>query len=182
MTEKHDRSIHVRDSRNQTFFWIDNAFMDRYAAQVGIYGIAVYSLLCRRANKEGKCWPSQNGMAKQLGCSVDSIVRAVAKLMETGLISSEREGVGPDSRIVYEILTIPAISGDNHRPELEPSPLLAALIPAETPTNKTHRTRLSKQHPETTLMGKRLSIIEEQNKQNERIRLKRLMQNTNLTQ
>ena len=150
MTSSRNKAVEVRDARNQPFFWIDKLFMDGgYAERVGIYGIAVYMVLSYRSNKEGKCWPSQNSIAKLIGCSVNSVVRAVIKLREVGLISTHYEGVGPDSHIVYTLHTIPPIRGDNPPCGDTASPLLDGLIPPDVTKNNNHRTTIREQQPLT---------------------------------
>ena len=44
--------IVVQDRRRKGFFTIDNACLDRFGAELGPYGLAVYIALARFANQE----------------------------------------------------------------------------------------------------------------------------------
>jgi hypothetical protein len=58
----------VHDAR-RGIFWMYDDILDVYGAELGVYGIAVYALLCRRANARATCWPSLNGIARDLNTS-----------------------------------------------------------------------------------------------------------------
>ena len=48
--------------------------------------IHLYARLNRYANKGGECWPSRSTLAEHLGCSVESIDRAVKELVKIGAL------------------------------------------------------------------------------------------------
>ena len=109
MTRASDKPIKIRDARNQTFFWIDKRFIENgYSAKIGPYGVGVFAVFCYYANPEGKCWPSQTTIARLLGCSVDSVIRAIQKLRDAGLISSEFIENEGKQFTVYTIINLPA--------------------------------------------------------------------------
>lgn len=85
-----DVPIHVRDGRKERRYWIDNEFIyDGYAAYVRPAGVAVYNLLCCRANKNQQAWPGQGGMAADLGLTRPTIGSAVARLESCNVILIE---------------------------------------------------------------------------------------------
>lgn len=79
----------IEDNREGGFFWADNEIIDKYGAELGPFGIAVYMALSRHANRN-RCFPSFGGIAKRIGASRPTVVKAIKKLEELGLISVER--------------------------------------------------------------------------------------------
>lgn len=145
MKEKQDEVFEVRDVRGN-FLWIDNEVVDQHAKKVGAIALAVYAVLCRHAdNKTGNCFPSQSLMAEKLGISISSIRRSVKALLDTGLISFKRDGVGCTAKTIYTVLPVkktPSTGNPFPQTGLESLPT-DGLIPSQMPTNKTQLTRLS---------------------------------------
>jgi len=83
-------SIEVRDLRSGHWFWLDNSLIDEYGATIGAYGIAVYAVLARHANRERECWPSLKRIAAMIGCSKTTVLKALKRLETEGLIRKER--------------------------------------------------------------------------------------------
>lgn len=81
-----DLPIVVLDRRRRGFFQIDNLIIDEYAPQLGAYGVAVYNVLSRFANRKGECFPSQATIAKRLDMSRMQVSREIHKLKALGLI------------------------------------------------------------------------------------------------
>lgn len=108
---------YVTDGRPGVF-WMHDAIYDHYAPRIGVYGIAVYGMLCRRANAEKHCWPSLNRMAKDLGISRPTVVSALDTLQKEGLISRrqrEEEGKGHISTS-YTLLYPDTLVNDINKP------------------------------------------------------------------
>ncbi len=79
----------VQDRRRYSFFMIDNEVIDDYASLIGIYALGVYNVLSRFSNQEGVCFPSLNTLAKKLGISKPSVIKALEALEAYGLLAKE---------------------------------------------------------------------------------------------
>jgi pyocin large subunit-like protein len=53
-------------------------------------GKAVLLFLANYADDKGRCWPSQNTIAKQTEQSIDTVQRRIKKLEERGLLARNR--------------------------------------------------------------------------------------------
>ncbi|SHE59476.1 Helix-turn-helix domain-containing protein [Desulforamulus putei DSM 12395] len=73
--------------RDIGFFMGDNAIFDRH--DLSVYEKIVYIYLCRRADSESRAWPSYDRIAQDCGISRDTAMRAVAKLVEKGLLEGK---------------------------------------------------------------------------------------------
>ncbi|MCZ7568793.1 MAG: helix-turn-helix domain-containing protein [Ardenticatenaceae bacterium] len=95
---------HIRDYREPNHFWADNEIADTYLSQIGIYGFAVYMLLCRYANRQtAQCFPSIPTLADQLGVSEPTVKKALKQLVEAGLIRiTRRFEETPEGKKVYK--------------------------------------------------------------------------------
>ena len=104
----------TRDIREQTFYWIDNAFMDLYAAQVGASATLVYNALIRRANHRGHCWPGQRDLAKMTGLSRKTIKCSLKVLESVELIKIQQRCNGNKKwqSSFYTLLPLPGV-GEN---------------------------------------------------------------------
>ena len=81
--------IKVRSKRTENRYYIDNEFLNGYAAKVGWKGHIVYSALCRH-EKNGKAFPGLRHLAKELGVSVATVARGVKILEEYNIIQIEK--------------------------------------------------------------------------------------------
>lgn len=81
----------VRDRRNKGWFYLDNEYLDDYAKIFGAVGSAVYFSLCRHADAEQKCFPSEEKIAEEFGIT-DRTARKYLKLLEqAGIIFIDRQ-------------------------------------------------------------------------------------------
>jgi len=86
-----DEPIVIRDNREPGWFWSPNELLDIYGPIIGVYGIAVYMALARRAdNTSQKTWPGLRSMAKTLGTGRRQVREAIEKLEAAGVITVER--------------------------------------------------------------------------------------------
>ena len=76
---------------NQQFWAVENIVSDTYMTSAGPYAWTVYTLLCRRANAAGTCFPKYNTIAADCGMSKRAAINAIQKLTEIGLIVKIRE-------------------------------------------------------------------------------------------
>lgn len=67
-----------------------NEAVDDALPRIGPSAFAVYAVLCRRANREGRCWPSLSSLAETSGLSGATIKRAIPVLEAEGLLLVER--------------------------------------------------------------------------------------------
>lgn len=142
----------VRDIRERGWLWIDNSVLERYGAELGPYGIAVYVTLAYRANGHTqKCWPGRADIARLIGISAKQVSREVAKLEQLGLIGVERRWKPGDQDQDTNVYTLLSVSGEGRDRES-----LGTGSPAEvgtespylgtgSPTNNNHE-----QHPSST--------------------------------
>lgn len=82
----------VRDKRRKERFYIDDEYLNGASKKVGIFGTGVYLALCRYANQEQTCFPSQERMAEQLAISLRSVQRGLQNLEKYRIIVSQRIG------------------------------------------------------------------------------------------
>jgi len=84
-----EATFEVRD-RRPGFLRVDNDLYDRFGAQLGPYGLAVYMALCRYANRDSECWPSYATIAKGTGMSWRKVASTIVQLEQLGVIAVER--------------------------------------------------------------------------------------------
>lgn len=84
-----DSVFQVRDGR-PGFLRVDNDLYDRYGAQLGPYGLAVYMALCRYANRASECWPCYSTIAQGTGMSRRKVIYEIKKLEDLGVIEVQR--------------------------------------------------------------------------------------------
>lgn len=109
----------VTDGRRGHFYMYDD-ILDDYGSELGAFGIAVYAMLCRRANKNGRSHPSLRRMAEDLGISESQAKRELKKLRGLGLISiqSRRTAEGRQTSSEYTILDKPRPKKTAPKPEV----------------------------------------------------------------
>ncbi len=79
----------VRD-RRPGYLRVYNDLYDRFGAQLGPYGLAVYVALCRYSNQDSECWPSYNTIAKGTGMSRRKVIYEIQKMERLFIIELER--------------------------------------------------------------------------------------------
>ena len=130
----HSDNFVVRD-RRPGYLRVYNDLYDRFGAQLGPYGLAVYMALCRYANQDSECWPSYGTIAKGTGMSRRQAMREVAKLEALHIIEVQREERKPCIFILLDTSDTqsPALVTHSHQPSDTQSP-------KQSPVNKiTHR-------------------------------------------
>ena len=100
-------SAELRDGRDRGWFHIDNVLLDDHGAAIGAIGVAVYATLARHADRAGVCFPSYARIAALLDLSRPTVIAAMRKLKEAGLIEIEavREP-GRRPRNVYTLVDL----------------------------------------------------------------------------
>jgi hypothetical protein len=142
----------VRDERKPGHHWADNEVMDLFGKRIGPFGYSVYMYICRYAgNNDGRCYKSQTEIAAAFSISVDTVARAVNRLIEVGLIAKEDLSGKPSIYIVLEVpkraahsgthlppaaVTPNANSGNHLPPTAEGIPLIAEGVPPTAARNK----------------------------------------------
>jgi len=61
----------------------------------------LYARLCQYAGKDGKCFPKQQTLAKELGTSVRTVARWMKELKDHGLIETTRLGKRCSNRYFF---------------------------------------------------------------------------------
>jgi hypothetical protein len=84
--------LDIRDLRNKEHFIIDDRFLNGYAKEVGVFGVAVYMSLCRHADKDQTCWPSIQKMAEELNLGRNSVINGLKNLKNDRIIGTIRIG------------------------------------------------------------------------------------------
>lgn len=110
----------VKDERRQGWWWAHNAVIDTYGPALGAHGVALYAVLCRYANKQGKSWPSIARLAATLAMSKNGVRKAMAKLVTAKLveINARTAHDGSRDRNLYRLL--PAEGGASSAPPSQP--------------------------------------------------------------
>ena len=93
-----EKIFEVRDRRIKEKFDIDDAYLNGYAKLCGIYATGVYVSLCRHADKEQKCFPSQKLIAEELNISEKQVNRSIKILESYKIIIKERVGKKANNR------------------------------------------------------------------------------------
>lgn len=101
-------SGYVSDNRRHNFFIIDNEIIDEYMSAIGVYGFAVYSYLVKMSNVKNTCYPAFATIAKDLGISRPTVVKAIKALANMDLISVEHQDdeKGGQTSNLYTILPL----------------------------------------------------------------------------
>jgi hypothetical protein len=89
------------------FFGIDNDIIDVYARDIGGKALAVYTVLCRYANRTtGECWPSIKKIAFLLDFARNTVKAALRTLEAAGLIAirRRRDPAGDPASHLYTLL------------------------------------------------------------------------------
>jgi hypothetical protein len=103
--------IRVISRRRPPWAWFDKRIITRYGRQLGPHDIAVYMALTVHADGELQtCFPSYQTIAKQIGVSKPTVLKAIKLLLTLHLIMKQAmqspEGdAGPN---LYTLLDIPA--------------------------------------------------------------------------
>ena len=133
-------AITIRDNRGGNWFWLHNAIIDQYGAELGSYGIAVYVCLCRHVGQEQFTWVSQKELAAEIGSSRRQVQRELTKLQDLGLLAvDEQQNEHGQTSNTYTLLAPPRAAqtrgsaAQAHPPRQEGAPLQLR--------NKTQRTR-----------------------------------------
>ena len=91
-----------KDARGPGWFWADNKVIDVYAAKIGIHALGVYMVLVKHLNSDDECWPSSATIAKKLGISQRTVIKAIQTLATEKLIEitpREEQGKGQISNL-----------------------------------------------------------------------------------
>jgi hypothetical protein len=105
------QQIRVISRRRPPWAWFDKRIITRYGRQLGPHGIAVYMALSVHADGELQtCFPSYQTIAREIGVSRPTVLKAIKLLLSLLLISKQAmqspEGdAGPN---LYTLLDIPA--------------------------------------------------------------------------
>lgn len=130
----HSDNFVVRD-RRPGYLRVDNDLYDRFGAELGPYGLAVYMALCRYVNQDSECWPSYGTIAKGTGMSKRKVIYEIQKLERLQIIAIERNQHTSNVFILLD-------TGAQHAPPPVHvmHPPSAQHAPKQSPINKvTHR-------------------------------------------
>ncbi len=89
-----EKQLKVRDLRQKEKFVINDVYLDRHARILGVTASAVYMSLCRHADRNQECFPSQELIAREHNISPRSVKRAIKRLKEANMILIRRERLG----------------------------------------------------------------------------------------
>jgi len=111
-------AIHVRDNRGGNWFWLHNAIIDEYGAELSYAGIAVYVAICRHAGQDQSVWASQRALAQEIGGSRAQVQRELAKLQQLGLLTiTEQINEHGQTSNTYYLLSPPECGATPHHTE-----------------------------------------------------------------
>jgi hypothetical protein len=86
-----DRGFKVRDLRNKQFFVVDDVYLNGYARLLGAIASVVYFSLCRHADKDQSCFPSQKFIAEEFNIGQRTVRDKLRLLEECNIIKTARE-------------------------------------------------------------------------------------------
>lgn len=87
---KQQQLFKVRDKRNKGWFFMDNEYLNGFGKLLGGLSVAVYVSLCRHADGDQKCFPSQKQIAKELDIGERTVREIIKKLEKHQIIEIER--------------------------------------------------------------------------------------------
>ena len=105
--------IRIISRRRPPWAWFDKRIITCYGRQLGPHGIAVYMALAVHADGESQtCFPSYQTIAREIGVSKPTVLKAIKLLLSLLLISKQAmqspEGdAGPNLYALLDILVIP---------------------------------------------------------------------------
>jgi hypothetical protein len=105
----HDQ-IRVISRRRPPWAWFDKRIITRYGRQLGPHGIAVYMALALHADGEVQtCFPSYQTLARQIGVSKPTVLKAIKLLLSLLLISKQamQSPEGDPGPNLYALLDFP---------------------------------------------------------------------------
>jgi hypothetical protein len=140
MSQNQDTFV-IRD-RRPGYLRVYNDLYDKFGAQLGPYGLAVYVALCRYANQDSECWPSYNTIATGTGMSRRQVIREVAKLEQFQILAVERNQHTSNVFILLDTSAQHAPPSDSQSPPpvTHSHPPSDSQSPKQSPINKiTHR-------------------------------------------
>lgn len=105
----------IRDAR-PGFLRVDNDLYDRFGAQLGPYGLAVYMALCRYANSASSCWPSYARIAAGTGVSRRKVIYEIAKMADLGIIAIEHHAGTSNTFVLLDTSAQHAPGSAQHAP------------------------------------------------------------------
>lgn len=85
-----EKTFKVRDRRNKGWFYLDNEYLNGYARVFGAIGTAIYLSLCRHADSDQKCFPSERLIAEELNITEKTVRKWLRMLEKWNLISIEK--------------------------------------------------------------------------------------------
>jgi hypothetical protein len=120
----------LRDERRRPFYTIDNDVIDKYGAQIGVYGIAVYNLIARHADAHGEnAFPSLTTITKKLGIGRTKASETIQLLVDVGLIRKENR-TDKDGDAAANLYTICHLGGGT-QPVLPSTQPVLQVVPTE---------------------------------------------------
>ena len=100
-----DQGAELQDVRGGRF-WMDDDIIDQHAAKIGPYALAVYTYLCRRANKQKQAMPSLKRMGDELGMSRSTVQKAIDTLAAHRLVGVSQRKQGDTQEYTSNLYTI----------------------------------------------------------------------------
>jgi len=149
----------VRDKRNKGWFYLDNEYLNGIGKHVGPIGIAVYVCLCRHADGEQKCFPSQDTISEEIGASTRSVREYLKKLEKLNIIQLKkvRTKSGKWLNNTYYLLdktewTYPSATSSDGKPQANNDTAIGKRFPNHrqlVPTNNTNKKNTNKNNTNT---------------------------------
>jgi hypothetical protein len=84
------RGFKVRDFRQKQFFIIDDIYLNGFAKQLGVTTSMIYISLCRHADKDQQCFPSQKLIAEELNLNERTVMEKLKILRKYHLVEVVR--------------------------------------------------------------------------------------------
>lgn len=152
MSNSYQENDSIEDKRRQNFFIIDNAILDVYGANLGPYGIAVYSVIVRHANANGNgSFPSFKRIAELSGMGRTKAVQSINLLVDLELISKKPRFSDAGAQTSNTYTLNPVSHSEPPVSHSEPPPFVRRTPPVREAATK--KTQLRKHNEEETALS-----------------------------
>ena len=94
--------IEVRRMDAGSWYWVSEKIIQEQVGETGFLAMCVYHFLASMVDETQSCYPSQQYIAKHLGCSRSAVNMAIKRLREAGLIAVHKVGKSCHSYLLLD--------------------------------------------------------------------------------
>jgi biotin operon repressor len=82
----------IRRMDSGSWYWISKEIIQNFVRETGFLAMCVYHFLASMVDENQRCYPSQQYIAKHLGCSRAAVNVAIGRLKRIGLLDANKAG------------------------------------------------------------------------------------------